>query len=105
MYYQFENSKVKHEVKSTKELFELLTTHDYEQIESNEIIVYERLFSKPGTYQEKKAALQNIAIQWQHDFIEFDYSWGDLVDWDDLFYEYGKRYGLLTEFKENGIPY
>lgn len=104
MYYQFEGSKVKHEVESNKELFDLLATHDYRQVDADEIIVCERLFRKPGTYQEKKAALHEIAVIWQSDFPELVYGWGDALDWGDFFYEMGKKYGLLTEFKENGIP-
>ena len=29
--------------------------------------------------------------------------WGVYAHWCDYFYKLGKRYGLLTEFKENGL--
>ena len=31
------------------------------------------------------------------------YSWDDLASWGDFFTETGKRFGLLREFRENGI--
>lgn len=55
------------------------------------------------TYMEKKNQIRNEAIDWQHNFPDQDYSWQDIAEWQDYFYRKGKRYGLLTEFRENGI--
>lgn len=55
------------------------------------------------TYQERKEQARQKAIDWQHDFADNNYSWGDLYIWGNYFYKLGKRYGLLKEFKENGI--
>lgn len=55
------------------------------------------------TYQERKAAARNAAIEWQAQFDSRDYSWGELMMIADKFYRIGKRYGLLREFAENGI--
>ena len=54
-------------------------------------------------YYEYKARVRQEAIDWQLDFNNNNYSWGELAYWGDYFYKLGKRYGLLKEFKENGI--
>lgn len=54
-------------------------------------------------YYEKQAEIREQAIEWQNDFGNHNYSWGELAYYSDYFYKYGKRYGLLREFKENGI--
>lgn len=55
------------------------------------------------SYAERKEEARNKAIDWQNDFENQNYSYGDLAEWGDYFYRLGKRYGLLTEFRENGI--
>ena len=54
-------------------------------------------------YYERKEEIRQQAIDWQLDFSNRNYSWGELADWNDYFYKMGKRYGLLKEFRENGI--
>lgn len=54
-------------------------------------------------YQKNKERVRNMAIEWQMDFCNHDYSWGELCFYGELFSRLGRRYGLLTEFKENGI--
>lgn len=54
-------------------------------------------------YQFKQYVLRMFAIEWQYDFADMRYSWGDLSEWGAFFEEYGKKYGLLREFRENGI--
>lgn len=56
-----------------------------------------------NNYQEMKAKAREKAIEWQLDFCNHNYSWGELADFQDYFEKLGKRYGLLTEFRENGI--
>lgn len=56
-----------------------------------------------STYQEMKEKVRNEAIDWQYDFENHSYSWGELAFWADHFERLGRRYGLLTEFRENGI--
>ena len=56
-----------------------------------------------SNYQKQKERVRNEAIEWQYDFCNHDYSWGELAYFEDYFYTMGKRYGLLTEFRENGI--
>lgn len=54
-------------------------------------------------YYIKKDEIRQQAIDWQLDFSNHNYSWGELAEFTDYFYKMGKRYGLLKEFKENGI--
>lgn len=54
------------------------------------------------TYQEKKEKARQIAMDWQENFSDMYMS--EYAQWCDYFYRLGKRYGLLTEFRENAIP-
>ena len=54
-------------------------------------------------YQKKKEAARNEAIDWQADFSNHNYSYGELAFYSDYFEKKAKRYGLLKEFKDNGI--
>ena len=54
-------------------------------------------------YQEQKEKTRQQAIEWQIDFENQGYCWGDLIIYHQYFEEKGKRYGLLKEFRENGI--
>lgn len=54
-------------------------------------------------YREKKAKAREEAIRWQAEFQDHNYSYSELVHWQDYFEKLGKRYGLTREFKENGI--
>lgn len=61
------------------------------------------LLMEMSTYQKRKQELRNQAIEWQLDFENHNYSWMELGYWQSYFRTLGKRYGLLTEFRENGI--
>lgn len=54
-------------------------------------------------YLEAKEKARQEAIDWQLDFDNHNYSWGELAEYQNRFEKIGKRYGLLKEFKENGI--
>ena len=43
------------------------------------------------------------AIDWQNDFAKHNYSYGELAEFGEYFEKLGRRYGLLKEFRENGI--
>lgn len=58
---------------------------------------------KGKTYQERKGSLKDIAIEWSNNFSQYNWSYGELAEITDYFYENGKRYGLLKEFRENAI--
>lgn len=54
-------------------------------------------------YQKKKEKLREEAIECQLDFSNHNYSYSELADFSAYFSEKAKRYGLVREFKENGI--
>lgn len=56
-----------------------------------------------NSYQKRKAAAWEKAIDWQTDFDSNNYSYDELAAWQDYFEKLAKRYGLIKEFKENGI--
>ena len=58
---------------------------------------------KPTSYQKAQAILREFAWAWQNKFAELRYSWGEAIEWAGFFEEYGAKYGLLREFKKNGI--
>ena len=54
-------------------------------------------------YETKKEMARQEAIDWQNDFSNHNYSYGELAEFGEHFEKLGKRYGLLKEFRENGI--
>lgn len=40
---------------------------------------------------------------WQLDFSKYNYYISELLTNEEFFYKLGKRYGLIKEFRENGI--
>ena len=55
-------------------------------------------------YSRLKEAARNAAIEWQLTFGDNPISWNELAEVIERFYTLGKRYGLLKEFRDNGIP-
>ena len=55
------------------------------------------------TYQKQKQKARRQAINWQLDFDNHDYDVIECIRWIWYFEKLGKRYGLLKEFRENGI--
>lgn len=56
------------------------------------------------TYNEMKELAREAAIEWQQESAEMSLSYGECAEIGEHFYKMGKRYGLLREFRENGIP-
>lgn len=54
-------------------------------------------------YQRAKQRARDKVVEWQRDFENHDYSYGELAAWQEYFERLGRTYGLLTEFRENGI--
>lgn len=54
-------------------------------------------------YAEKKENLRSFAIEWQQDSVENNLSWKEMIYWQGWFEQMGRRFGLLNEFRENGI--
>lgn len=55
------------------------------------------------TYQQKKEQAREQAIDWQYETAEQNLSYGELAEAGEHFEKLGRRYGLLQEFRENGI--
>lgn len=56
-----------------------------------------------NAYQRAKAGARDKAVEWQRDFCDKNYSYGELAYWQGYFERLAKRYGLVEEFRENGI--
>ena len=56
-----------------------------------------------NAYQMAKEKARNKAVEWQRGFCNQNYSYSELADWEDYFSRLAKRYGLVKEFRENGI--
>ena len=54
-------------------------------------------------YQDKKEQVRDEAIDWQGGYQDHNFSYSELANFGEYFERLGKRYGLLKEFKENGI--
>ena len=55
-------------------------------------------------YEKAKAAAREKAVDFSNSCGEMNLSYADLVEIGNEFRTLGKRYGLLREFRENGIP-
>ena len=53
--------------------------------------------------QMKQAEARQQAIDWQRTVEHQNYSYSELAEWQDYFYNLARKYGLVREFKENGI--
>ncbi len=56
-----------------------------------------------AVYEKKKEMARQEAIDWQNDFCNHNYSYEELAEFGEHFEKLGKRYGLLKEFRENGV--
>lgn len=74
------------------------------------IMEYPKIYfeEEPKTYEDYKNDAREEAMSWQYHYFEADdapsMSWGEYAEWYRHFHDLGKRYGLLKEFRENGIP-
>lgn len=86
---------------TNKEAFSMFCKYFTEQINENTF----RIGAKRGKkdFQKRKEIARETAIYWQLDFDKFNYSYGELYEWQCFFEEIGKKYGLLREFRENAI--
>ena len=105
--FEFKNGSNPYITMNNSRLFYMLKKYDYEQIGTTTFLINSRcdiLTIKPkSSYEINKDILRNIAIDWQNNFYRFHYSYEELAGWTAFFTELGARYGLLNEFKDNGI--
>ena len=57
---------------------------------------------KDGSYNDKKEQVRDIAQRFQS-ILEPGLSWEEIAIIQTWFERNGKRYGLIKEFRENGI--
>lgn len=57
----------------------------------------------PATYANNKAAIEQLAHDWESYANEASMSYSEFADWYELFETLGRRFGLLAEFRENAI--
>ena len=50
-------------------------------------------------YQQAKNKIRDLAADWQSDFENNNYSWLELLQWQEFFSTKAKRYGLIREEK------
>ena len=54
-------------------------------------------------YQINKEKARRVGIRWQLDFASQRYSYNELWHWQIKLEKLAKKFGLIKEFKENGI--
>lgn len=59
--------------------------------------------ARKETYKEKKEWIRSQAIEWQASCSKHSYSYGTLYEMTTIFTNLATQYGLLKEFRENGI--
>lgn len=95
--------KVDSDVAVRMEIEEWVLDED-EPIEEIEIVYMYELWAKPiSLYQRDKESARQKAIDYQIMSSDWNMSYQELAHWTNYFEKLGKRYGLIKEFKENGI--
>lgn len=54
-------------------------------------------------YNRMKRRARDTALCWQEEFANKSMSWDELAEAQSYFEKLGKKYGLLVEFRANGI--
>lgn len=62
-----------------------------------------KMDSIKSNYYIKKEELRDEAIEYQVEISENNYSLNEIIEIRNYLYDKGKRYGLIKEFKDNGI--
>ena len=68
-----------------------------------EVLGKEREHKMKNTYASNKAVARQEAIDWQNDLFRDNRSYEEMREAAEHFEKLGRRYGLLKEFRENGI--
>lgn len=85
---------------------EVCTCEDIDIIDNDHFMIVK--MSEPfnhnkTSYKDRKKLLREFAKEWQRSQTGITSSYEDLSWWGSFFEKYGKKYGLLTEFRANGI--
>lgn len=59
--------------------------------------------ARKETYKDKKEWVRSQAIEYQYIMSREQWSYSTIAEMCGIFSKLGKRYGLLKEFRENGI--
>lgn len=90
-----------------KNFFEFVKNYDLEMIGKDCFVATEKQFlsckGNISNYAKAKAALQEFATEFSNRQGDFSMSWCEICEWTSFFSTYGKKYGLLREFRENGL--
>ena len=78
--------------------YDLLWNRDFAPLDSD-VLILDRVTG--DSYQYKKSVVRDKAIHFSH--MEVTMTWGDVAEIQAWFEKFGRRYGLLREFRENGI--
>ena len=104
IHFRYKNGSNPYISTTNKSFFKMLAKYYINQVGARDFEVIERREEEyKKTYSNMRRILKAFAICWQSDFYKCHYSWNDVADWGAFFEEYGKKYGLLREFRENGI--
>jgi len=90
---------------TNRTLFKMIYKYELTQYDCKSFVV-ESLKIHPlglSRYEDRRETLSDFAKAWQNKSGEMLYDWSSLADWGAFFSEYGKKYGLLREFRNNGI--
>ena len=69
-----------------------------------DIVILDRVKAiKDGSYYDKKCRVQDLAVTYSYIQGNVPMCWSEAAEIGNWFEKYGRRYGLLTEFRENGI--
>lgn len=79
------------------------TAEELEKEFNLRMISFVPLEVKGRTYEERKDDLQDKAIAWSYAGSVANWSYSELAEIQGFFEEQGRRYGLIREFRENGI--
>ena len=102
LHYMFKDGSNPYISTTNDKAFNVLSRSSFDFYAPNMVTVYQ-MHAAPKGYQERKEAVRNIAIRWAQSFADFDISYFTLAEWENFFEKYGRKYGLLREFRENGI--
>lgn len=102
-HFEYQNGANPYITFTDKRFFEMLLRYDVEQKGRSMFYVYGPRDHAMTTYRQKKHVLRDFAIGWQYNYANMGYSYSDLAEWAAFFTEYGRKYGLLSEFRENAI--
>lgn len=93
-------------VEEVREYFIIIRNMDgtiYKTLSRDKLRDYIPLTVCGKSYEERQNDLQNKAIEWSFASGAACWSYGELADIQEFFERNGKRYGLIREFRENGI--